>query len=588
MAKEIVQADLGRIRALLDEVLGHSDYSDVQRMGGLTNRTYCVTFADGSRIMVRIPGEGTEELIDRADEKVSTELACRLGIDAKLYFFGDDGEKVSQFVPNAVTMSAETMRGDKRIRQAAQLLKTLHGSGVDTGVPFEVFDMAAGYEKIIEENSVPMFGDYAQVKAAVMAVKAQIDSVCDIQNVPCHNDPLCENWVVSADDDRLYLIDWEYAGMNDGIWDLADVSIEGVFTPENDELLLTEYLGSKPDQNEYKHFLANKIYVDYLWTLWAKTRVPYDGQPMEDWAVETIILGIALSMAPFVSTEQAIFLAPFVSTFIHDAFSALWAALYNGVRGNLKNVYKAAFKTKSGKFVMLAAVIGGPIGMTGYVLAINYMGASIGAVASAVFPAIGAILAYFFLKEKMQWYRWIFLLATLLGVYGLSYSPELNITDFWLGIVGAMMCAFGWGIEAVILAKCMQDPDVKDEYALQIRQTTSALVYGIVLLPLLHGWGFTVSLFTSGTGWLLPVIAIAAFFATLSYLCYYRAIAAIGASKSMALNVTYAAWAIFFTAVFLGDTSVLTPTTIICALIVIVCGILTAADGKDLFSKSKA
>lgn len=271
------------------------------------------------------------------------------------------------------------------------------------------------------------------------------------------------------------------------------------------------------------------------------------------WAVETIILGIALSMAPFVSTEQAIFLAPFVSTFIHDAFSALWAALYNGVRGNLKNVYKAAFKTKSGKFVMLAAVIGGPIGMTGYVLAINYMGASIGAVASAVFPAIGAILAYFFLKEKMQWYRWIFLLATLLGVYGLSYSPELNITDFWLGIVGAMMCAFGWGIEAVILAKCMQDPDVKDEYALQIRQTTSALVYGIVLLPLLHGWGFTVSLFTSGTGWLLPVIAIAAFFATLSYLCYYRAIAAIGASKSMALNVTYAAWAIFFTAVFLGD-----------------------------------
>ena len=62
--------------------------------------------------------------------------------------------------------------------------------------------------------------------------------------------------------------------------------INKIAQPENDELLLTEYLGSKPDQNEYKHFLANKIYVDYLWTLWAKTRVPYDGQPMEDWAVE--------------------------------------------------------------------------------------------------------------------------------------------------------------------------------------------------------------------------------------------------------------------------------------------------------------
>ena len=118
------------------------------------------------------------------------------------------------------------------------------------------------------------------------------------------------------------------------------------------------------------------------------------------WALETVILGIALSMTPFVSTEQAIFLAPFVSTFIHDAFSAIWAAIYNGARGNLKKVWHAAFGTKGGKFVMLAAVIGGPVGMTGYVLAINYMGASIGAVASAIFPAIGAILAYFFLKER--------------------------------------------------------------------------------------------------------------------------------------------------------------------------------------------
>lgn len=305
------------------------------------------------------------------------------------------------------------------------------------------------------------------------------------------------------------------------------------------------------------------------------------------WALETVILGIALSMTPFVSTEQAIFLAPFVSTFIHDAFSAIWAAIYNGARGNLKKVWHAAFGTKGGKFVMLAAVIGGPVGMTGYVLAINYMGASIGAVASAIFPAVGAILAYFFLKEKMQWYRWVFLFATLLGVYGLSYSPEVQVKDFWLGIIGALMCAFGWGVEAVILAKCMQDPEVKDEYALQIRQTTSAIVYGAVLLPILHGWGFTISLF-SGTGWLLPVIALAAFFATLSYLCYYKAISQIGASKAMALNVTYAAWAIVFTVLILGDTSVLTTQTILYSLVVLVFGVLAAADFKELFSKKKS
>jgi drug/metabolite transporter (DMT)-like permease len=302
------------------------------------------------------------------------------------------------------------------------------------------------------------------------------------------------------------------------------------------------------------------------------------------WALETIILGIALKMTPFVSTEQAVLLAPFVSTFLHDTCSALWATLYNTIKGNEKNVWKA-FRTKSGKFVAVAAVIGGPVGMTGYVMAVNYMGASIGAVASAVFPAIGAVLAYIFLKEKMQWYRWILLIITLLGVYGLSYSPDLNIRNFGLGIVGTLMCAFGWGIEAVILAKCMQDASVKDEYALQIRQTTSALVYGIVLLPILHGWGFTAQLFTAGNLSLLGVIALAAFFATISYLCYYRAISTIGASKSMALNVSYAAWAIFFSVILLKDTSVLTPVTIGCSAVVIVCGILAAADFTEMFGK---
>ncbi|MCR2045734.1 DMT family transporter [Acetatifactor muris] len=302
------------------------------------------------------------------------------------------------------------------------------------------------------------------------------------------------------------------------------------------------------------------------------------------WALETVILGAALAMTPFVSSEQAIFLAPFVSTFLHDACSAVWAGFYNGLRRNMYDVWKA-LQTKSGKFVVLAAIIGGPVGMTGYVLAVNYMGASVGAVASAIFPAIGAVLAYFFLKEKMQWYRWILLVATLLGVYGLSWSPDLAMSNFFFGVIGALMCAFGWGIEAVILARCLQDPEVKDEYALQIRQTTSALVYGIVILPTLRGWGFTIHLFTGDTGWLLVMIAFAALFATISYLFYYRAIAEIGASKAMALNVSYSAWAIVFTVLIFRDKSILTPVTTGCSIIVIICGILAAADFKELFRK---
>ncbi|MBP3816623.1 MAG: DMT family transporter [Firmicutes bacterium] len=301
------------------------------------------------------------------------------------------------------------------------------------------------------------------------------------------------------------------------------------------------------------------------------------------WAIETIVLGVALAMSPFVSTEQAVMLAPFASTFLHDSFSAIWSCVYNGARGNLPNVIKA-LKTRSGRFVALAAVIGGPVGMTGYVLSVANMGASIGAVASAIFPAIGAVLAYFFLKEKMQWYRWVFLIISLLGVYGLSYSPEINITNFWLGFAGTLMCAFGWGIEAVIIAKSVQDDSVTDEIALQIRQTTSAIVYGVVLLPILKGWGFTLSLF-SGTGTLIPIIAAAALFATVSYLFYYKAISQIGASKAMALNITYSAWAVVIGIIVLRDMSLLNPVTIICTVVVLVFAILAGADYKELIKK---
>ncbi len=305
------------------------------------------------------------------------------------------------------------------------------------------------------------------------------------------------------------------------------------------------------------------------------------------WALETVTLGIALEASPFVSTEQAVFLAPFVGTFLHDLFSAFWMLLFNGVRGELPRVV-SAWKSKAGRLIMLAAVIGGPVGMTGYVLAIHAMGSSVGAVASAAYPAVGAVLAFLFLKEKMPWYRWVFLLLTLGGVYGLSYSPSIEGGNFLLGLLGVLMCSFGWGSEAVILARCLRNAQIRHTYALQIRQTTSAIVYGAVLLPILKGWGFTARLFTSHTGLLLPILALAALFATTSYLCYYRSIARIGASKSMALNVTYAAWAVVFTAIVKQDASVFTPLTVACTAVVLVCGILAAAEPKQVFHRNSS
>ncbi len=283
MAKEIVKEDIQKIEQLISDVVGYNGSIKIERMGGLTNHSYRVILDDGQLIAVRIPGDGTEGMIDRSAEHTSTQLAGDLNIDAPVLYFGEDGSKVTTYIPDAVTMSRDVMQEPEKLLEAARVFRTLHNCGVDTGVPFEVFDMAAGYERIINDNNVYTFDDYGEVKQAVMAIKEEIDRACNPKKVPCHNDPLCENWVLGSD--RMYLIDWEYAGMNDGMWDVADVSIEAEYDEEQDATFLKAYLDTDElDTQIWKHFLANKIYVDFLWTLWAKTRVPYDGQPMEDWA----------------------------------------------------------------------------------------------------------------------------------------------------------------------------------------------------------------------------------------------------------------------------------------------------------------
>jgi len=291
------------------------------------------------------------------------------------------------------------------------------------------------------------------------------------------------------------------------------------------------------------------------------------------WGLDTVILGVALAMSPFATTEQAIFLAPFVSTFLHDAFSALWMLIYMAAKKELGKVVKA-FKTKSGKWIVLGALIGGPIGMSGYVAAIKYIGPGYTAIISALFPAFGVLLAYIFLKEKMTLIQGIGLAVSIAGVIVLSYTSESAVPEnMVIGVICAVACSLAWAAEAVICAHGMKDPDVSDEQALQIRQLTSSIFYGLIILPILSGVGMAISLVPTKTA---AIIVLAALFGTASYVLYYRAINKIGPGKAMALNITYIAWSIVFALILLKE--IPSAKSIICG-IVIIGGSLVAANG---------
>lgn len=321
--------------------------------------------------------------------------------------------------------------------------------------------------------------------------------------------------------------------------------------------------------------------------------IPYDGEMKRSmdmitglmggflWAADTVILGIALSMTPFASREAAMLLAPLVSTFLHDFASAVWMLLYTGARRQCGAV-RRALSTRSGKFIVFGALLGGPVGMSGYVGAIHFMGAGYTSMVSSVFPAVGALLSWLFLKEKMKGYQIAGLIVSLVGVVGLGYAPGDRSANYVMGFLCAAVCVAGWALEAVICAYGMRDPEVTNEHALMIRQATSAVFYGAVILPVIGGWDFA---FAAAKADAMAVILGAAFFGTASYLCYYRAIHCLGASRAMPLNITYSAWALVFGAVFLDTV----PGWVQIGFgLLTVCGsVMAACDIKEVLRSGK-
>lgn len=295
------------------------------------------------------------------------------------------------------------------------------------------------------------------------------------------------------------------------------------------------------------------------------------------WAFDTVILSIALMSSTFFSTEQAIALASFTSTFLHDGTSAILMAGYMGVRRKLAKTWQL-LRSKTGALVIVAAVIGAPLGMSGYVFAINQIGAAYTCAITAFFPAYGALLAHFVLKERMKSYQWIGLMVCLVAVAVLSFNPDEAVPGNWvLGVIGALVCVVGWGTEAVIISYALRFGDADDECCLQIRQTTSMVCYMAIILPVLGGWGCAIDALTSPA---MPIIALAAVIGTASYLFYYKAIDNIGASKSMALNISYSGWSIPVALILLG--TIPTPTGIICALAIIGGSVVASTDVREL------
>jgi drug/metabolite transporter (DMT)-like permease len=217
--------------------------------------------------------------------------------------------------------------------------------------------------------------------------------------------------------------------------------------------------------------------------------------------------------------------------------------------------------------------------MTCYLLGINYIGATFTASISSLFPAIGALLAFIFLKERIGPRAWFGIVLSITGVIILSYMPSSGSSNehFILGVFLALGSAIGWGLEGVICSWGLKDDDADPEFAVTIRQTVSAITYSIIIIPILHGYSLSFQIIKSDIVWLF---LMAAFFGAANYMLYYRAIHLVGTARGTALNNTYAAWALAISVVVF-DLSV-NLHFIIGTIIVIIGSFLVTGNLKEV------
>jgi thiamine kinase-like enzyme len=214
-----VEQIVGRLwpgRAAEIEVLG----------GGITNRNFKVVVG-GEAFVLRVGGRDTALLgIDRGHEHEASVVAARLGIAPEVVRF-EDGCLVTRFVEGEIGRASPA--------EVGRLLRRLHGGPSIPG-RFDAFRVVEVYARTAAARGIPIPHEYDRARE----LAAQIETLRSAAPlVPCHNDLLAANFI--HDGERVWLVDWEYAGMGDPFFDLANFAVNNGLDEDGEAALLAAY-----------------------------------------------------------------------------------------------------------------------------------------------------------------------------------------------------------------------------------------------------------------------------------------------------------------------------------------------------------
>ena len=234
---------------------------------GMTNRSFLFSCKDKKYIM-RIPGEGTDQLINRRQEAaVYQTIAGRRICDEIAYINPENGYKITEYLEGARVCDAEK---EEDLQKCMKKLREFHGQKLRVDHSFDLFGQMEYYESLWE-GTPSAYKDYEKTKAHVLQLKDYIEANAG-ERVLTHIDAVPDNFLFVEENgkEEIRLIDWEYAGMQDPHVDIAMFCIYSLYKKEQVDHLIDLYFeGNCDDRTRIKIYCYIAV-CGLLWSNWCE------------------------------------------------------------------------------------------------------------------------------------------------------------------------------------------------------------------------------------------------------------------------------------------------------------------------------
>ena len=231
---------------------------------GLTNLSFCFT-CRGKRYVYRHPGIGTQEYINRRAEATTMQIPQELGVDdTYIYIDPVEGWKISHYIENARLLDYHNIR---QVENALGILRILHNSGKKTGYYFDIWQEIDGFKKRLKESNRTDFEDMQEMEDRIEKIRGYLDQD-GVEKTICHCDSYSPNFLIDQQD-KMYLIDWEYSGMSDPGVDVGTFIACSDYDMEEAGEIIKMYLGHEPSEKEMCHFIGYVAVSSFYWFVWA-------------------------------------------------------------------------------------------------------------------------------------------------------------------------------------------------------------------------------------------------------------------------------------------------------------------------------